>query len=95
MLLCCLADVLQHTSLNMKKEKKICKEVQVFFFSEHVIGMEEDITARCKKNTSYGVAGASSESRDEDSFNSADTCVVSDVDDQLCLDICFLCKSYF
>jgi len=32
MLLCCVADVLQHTSFYMKKRKKISKEVQVFFF---------------------------------------------------------------
>jgi len=30
-LLCCVADVLQHISFCMKKRKKIYKEVQVFF----------------------------------------------------------------
>jgi len=40
--------------------------------------MEEDITAGCKQHISCGVAGASSESCDEESFSAADTRAISD-----------------
>jgi len=43
--------------------------------------MKEDITAGCNAHISCGVAGASRESCDEESFNAADTYEVSDEED--------------